>query len=83
MIYTLLGIIVILIAFYIRQGVQKEKIIKERDEAFSKIGFLNKEIKILTYNYTSLKKVHSTVLRKNKTLAVDHKKLQITLGRKK
>lgn len=34
------------------------------------------KIKILDYNYTSLKKVHKSVLKKNKKQDMEHKKLQ-------
>lgn len=82
MIYALLGSIVILIVFYIRVRVQKKQITQQRNEALSKIGFLNEDVRILKYNYSSLKKVYSTLLKKNKTLVTDYKKLHKTLGRK-
>ena len=83
MIYALLGVIVILIGLWIKTGIQREQTIKQRNEAWSKIGFLNEDIRVLKYNYSSLKKVYSSLSKKNKALTVDYKKLQKTLGRKK
>lgn len=76
MIYVLLGIIFILALFLIKALMRKNDLIEELNIEIVNVRAGKDKIKILDYNYKSLKKVYQSTLKKKKTQDMEYKKLQ-------
>ena len=68
MIYALTILVFLLIIAGIKTAIDKKKITEERDKAQAKVEVLEEDVKILKYNYISLKKVYTGMLKKHAAL---------------
>ena len=74
MIYILFGVIGILVIYLGFVSSKRAQIRRELSIEKLNLKSANSDIKILRYNYTSLKKVYTSLLKKNteKTASADH-----------